>query len=117
MKKGGVHRSTFVVLTTGLLVLLKEPLFLDWGITLWDGGCLIRVGRSSEGYQAGEGVLCYSQENIQVAVLTPLEGYLDRCHVLSEETMSVSDGGVIRFLRMLGQGEGQGQEAVGFIVG
>ena len=106
----GFDVATLVILTTFLRVLSDELLLVEGGCPRRDGGRSTGVGQADEGGLNEERALRRRQDDPKVAVLTPSVGTLNRRRICSEETMRISDGHVVRFLWMLG--EGWGREAV-----
>ena len=106
-----INITIFIILSTLLGVLAEERLLVEGGCPRRDGRRATEVGRAYEGDLADNGVLSHCQDEPEMAVLAPTAGTIDQRRVCGEETMSVSNGRVDQFHRLIG--EGWGQEAVG----
>ena len=99
---GSVKVMTLVILSTLFCVLSYERIRVKRGCPCWDGWLSTGFGLADKRDLADERVLYCRQENPEVAVLALYAGTLDRNHVHCDERMSVLDGRVVRFPRMLG---------------
>ena len=104
---------TLVVFSPLFQVLLDELLFDKGGCPRQNDQHLNGVGWVDEGNLVDEGIFCRRQDDPNVAVLDPSMRTLDIYHVFGEETMGVSDGHVVWFHRL--RGEGWGWEAVNYV--
>ena len=102
--EGNVNVTTLVVLSTMFRMLSDEFLFIKGGCPCGDGGCSAGVGWADEEYLADERVFRRCQDNPKVSVLSPPIGTLVQRCVHSEETMGASNGHLVRFTRLLGEG-------------
>ena len=102
----GVNVLTLVVLKTLLHVLQDEFLLFEGGFPRRDGWRSNGVGWPDEGDWADERVFRLRQDDPKVDILAPSSGNLNQCRVIGEEMMSVLDGWIVRFTRLLGEGWG-----------
>ena len=102
--EGVFHRPALVILESVFLVFPEEFLLAKGGHTHQYGGHSTSVGRLYEWDQVDDRILRRRQDKVDMAVLAPSTGAIDICRVISEDMMCVSDGGVIRFAWMLGDG-------------
>ena len=109
--EGSVDVVTLVVLSTLFGVIVDERLLVKGGCTHRDGGRLNGVSWAYEGDLNDKRVLCRCQDEPELSVLESSTGTLNWRRVCGEETVCVSDGRVVWFLQLVG--EGWGQEAVG----
>ena len=121
--EGSVDVTTLVVLLTQFGVLVDERLLSEGGCPCRDGRRTTGVGKADRGDLTDEGILCCRQNEPEVAVLTPAAGTLDRRRIHSEETVCVSDGHIVRFPWLIGEGwvweavgDGVDQLGVGHLV-
>ena len=91
-------------------MLSYEILLVKGGFPSWDDGHSTGVNWEDKRDWFNNHVLCRHQDEPKVPVLAPSTGTLNRCHIFGKETMSVLDGRVVWFKRMIG--EGWVQEAV-----
>ena len=102
--EGIINVTTLIILSMLLCVISDELLIVKGGCIRRDGGRLARVGHSNEGDLTYKPVLYRCQDDPKVAVLAPSVRNLNRHQICGEETIGVSDGSVVRFPRMLGEG-------------
>ena len=98
----GVDVSTLFILKTLIRVLPDEFLIIEMGFPHWYGGHSSRVDPADKRDWADERVLHHHQDKPKVVVLENYAGNLDRHRIPGEETMSVSDGSIVWFTRLLG---------------
>ena len=107
ISEGIVGVTTFVILLALFGMLAEERLLVKWGFPRRDVGCATGVVRADEWVSGEEVVLSCRQDKLEVAVLAPAAGTLDRRLVCGYETMHVSDGAVSCFPWLLGVGWGR----------
>ena len=103
--------TTFVIFSVLSVVLTEERLLVEGVFPLRYGGRVTRFGRADEGDLAHKGILGRRQDEPEVAILYPAAVNLYLHHVCGEKMVGVSNGCIVWFPRLLG--EGWVREAVG----
>ena len=101
--QGEIHIPALVVMVTVFLILLEQSLLVKGGRPLRYGKFSTEVVWADEWNNDEKRILHRLQDEAELDVLSPSAGDLHQLKVLSEETMSLSDGGVFQFTWLIGE--------------
>ena len=104
--RGYVNRTELIVAPMWLLILVEDALLLPGKCPYCNRNRSYRVWRANTWVSGKPGILISWEDYSEVSVMDSTKGNINQRCVCCQEFVSLLDGGIVKFLQMIGWGGG-----------